>query len=137
MPILCMSYDPSGTLIATGSADKTVKVYDIEKGHCTHLFRSHSDVIQRLYFHPDLNQLKLFSSSDDHSICVYDLRDSECIAIYKEHYRLPTSLSITDNGYILASGGKDKVRIMTYLYKFVFNLVILYYVVFYTHSCCI
>ena len=36
MPVLCMSYDPTGTLVATGSADRSVRVWDMLGGYCTH-----------------------------------------------------------------------------------------------------
>lgn len=36
LPVLTMEVDPTGTLVATGSADRTVRVWDIEKGHLTH-----------------------------------------------------------------------------------------------------
>ena len=36
MPILSMSYDPSSTLVATGSADRVVRVWDVPRGYCTH-----------------------------------------------------------------------------------------------------
>ena len=36
MPVLCMAYDPTGTLVATGSADRSVRVWDIKGGFCTH-----------------------------------------------------------------------------------------------------
>jgi WD40 repeat protein len=31
MPVLAMTYDPTGTLVATGSADRSVRVWDIGK----------------------------------------------------------------------------------------------------------
>jgi U3 small nucleolar RNA-associated protein 13 len=52
MPVQCMVYDPTGTLVATGSADRTVRVWDIERGYCTHHFRDHTDVVRSLVFHP-------------------------------------------------------------------------------------
>ena len=52
MPVQCMVYDPTGTLVATGSADRTVRVWDIERGYCTHHFRDHLDVVRSLLFHP-------------------------------------------------------------------------------------
>jgi U3 small nucleolar RNA-associated protein 13 len=36
MPVLTMAYDPSGTLVASGSADRTVRVWDVSGGYCTH-----------------------------------------------------------------------------------------------------
>ena len=35
-PIMAMTFDPSSTLLATGSADSTVKVWDCTRNYCTH-----------------------------------------------------------------------------------------------------
>ncbi len=111
MPILCMEYDPTGTLVATGSADRTVRVWDIVKGYCTHSFTVHSDIVKTVYFHPDSQRLQLFSTSDDNTIAMYDLRDSQCVAQFKDHFSLPTALAFSPDGYTLVSSGRDKVRI--------------------------
>ena len=44
-PVLCMSFDSTSTLLATGSADSTIKIWDIEKKYCTHNLRGHQGVI--------------------------------------------------------------------------------------------
>lgn len=115
MPILTMDFDPSGTLVATGSADKTVKVWDILKGYCTHSFSNHTDVVKLVKFHPNSERLMLFSTSDDNTICVYDLRDSKCLAIFKDHVSLPVDLAVVFDGYTLASAGRDKVYTLSLL----------------------
>lgn len=56
MPILAMAYDTTGTLVATGSADRSVRVWDIARGYCTHSFKDHTNVVQTVYFHPDPNR---------------------------------------------------------------------------------
>jgi U3 small nucleolar RNA-associated protein 13 len=109
MPILAMDFDPSSTLVATGSADHTVKVWDILKGYCTHSFTTHSDIVKVVRFHPDQDKLTLFSSSDDNSICMYDLRSSQCVAQFRDHVSLPSCLTLTSDGGILVSSGRDKV----------------------------
>lgn len=109
MPVLTMAYDPSGSLVATGSADKTIKVWDMEQGHCTHIFKDHSDIVQRIYFHPVRNDLRLFSSGDDNTVRIYDLHDSICVAAFKDHMSLPTALVVAENGHVLVTGGRDKV----------------------------
>ena len=51
-PVLVMDTDPTQTFVATGSADSTVKVWDIRKGYCTHNFKGHAGIITALAFHP-------------------------------------------------------------------------------------
>lgn len=83
MPVLTMAYDSTGTLIATGSADRTVRVWDVEKGYCTHNFRDHTDIVQTVYFHPDPNRLLLFSCSEDTTIRIFDLLDNSSVACFR------------------------------------------------------
>jgi U3 small nucleolar RNA-associated protein 13 len=109
MPVLAMAYDPTGTLIATGSADRTVRVWDVARGYCTHNFRDHTDIIQSVYFHPDPNRLLLFSCSEDKSIMIFDLIDNVSVACFKDHMSLPTGIALSPDGYIMASAGRDKV----------------------------
>ena len=49
-PVVTAAVDRTGTLIATGSADGAIKVWDIKGGYVTHTFRGHSGVISALYF---------------------------------------------------------------------------------------
>ena len=41
-PVLALEYDNTGTLLATGSSDRTVKVWDVVGGYCTHNLRGHT-----------------------------------------------------------------------------------------------
>lgn len=49
-PVIISAIDSTGTLLATGSADGTVKVWDIRRGYITHTFHGHSGVISALHF---------------------------------------------------------------------------------------
>ena len=109
MPILCMNYDNSGSLVATGSSDGSVRVWDIAKGYCTHSFKDHLDVVVLVKFHPNPNQLQVFSTSEDSTIRIYDLIDSKCIMTFRDHMSVPTDISFSCDGYMMASSGRDKV----------------------------
>lgn len=49
-PIVTIATDRTGTLVATGGTDGTVKVWDIRAGYVTHTFRAHTQVISALHF---------------------------------------------------------------------------------------
>ena len=49
-PVVTSAIDATGTLLATGGADGTVKVWDIRQGFTTHTFHGHSGVISALHF---------------------------------------------------------------------------------------
>eukprot|EP01031_Cornospumella_fuschlensis_P043773 gene43773-53531_t len=108
MPILCMEYDSTGTLVATGSADRTVRVWDIAKGYCTHNFTGHTDLVRTVLFQVVDKQLYLLSTSDDASIRIFDLAQSSTVAVFNEHVGLPTSLAVGKSANVLISAGRDK-----------------------------
>merc|ERR1711871_965103 len=76
MPVLCMEFHSSGLFVATGSADRTVRIWDLSRGHCTHIYRDHVDIVQQIKFYPNQNEYLLFSSGDDARLNVYDLYSS-------------------------------------------------------------
>ena len=45
-PISTMDFDCTSTLLATGSSDSTIKVWDIEKQYCTHNLKGHTGVVR-------------------------------------------------------------------------------------------
>lgn len=62
-PVLNMDFDPTGTLVAMGCGDGSIKVYDADQHYYTHHFSSaHTGKIQVVKFHPQKGQLLLFTS---------------------------------------------------------------------------
>ncbi|CAM9900249.1 unnamed protein product [Discosporangium mesarthrocarpum] len=109
LQVLCMDYDSTGTLVGTGSADRMVKVFDVEGGYCTHSFRGHTAIITLLTFHPDPKQLLLVSASEDSTLRVWDLRKQVCMGVLEAHLSLVTSAAFLGGGDIMVSGGRDRV----------------------------
>jgi WD40 repeat protein len=116
MPVTCMTYDLSGSFVATGSSDSSVRVWDVAKGYCTHNFKDHAGVIQGVRFHPDEDRLLLVSLCEDAGVRSFDLRDSACLCTLQEHMSTPTGVAFSIDGYIMVSCSRDKVR---YLYTHV------------------
>jgi len=61
-PVSSMAFDSTSTLLATGGADATVKVWDVVRQYCTNNMRQHSGVVRYLqhFFSLLLNLLLLF-----------------------------------------------------------------------------
>ena len=67
------AYDSTGTVVATGGADRIVHVYDIRRGYCTHALRGHGSPVHLAVFHPVPSRLQLFSAAEDRTIRAWDL----------------------------------------------------------------
>ena len=76
-PITCLTYDPTDTLVASGSTDQTIKIWDIENRYCTHNLRGHEGVITIVKFHPQPGKLQLFSASNDCTVRLWDLKQKK------------------------------------------------------------
>nr|XP_039264607.1 transducin beta-like protein 3 [Styela clava] len=109
-PILCMDFDATSTLLATGSSDSTIKIWDMLHQYCTHNLRGSQGVISVVKFHP--HDLQLFSASNDYVIRIWNLHTSRCICLLNGHVSAVTSLSFitkTESQISLISGGRDSV----------------------------
>lgn len=60
--------------LASGSADETVKIWDIESAHCARTLEHHSGKVQSVNFHPSAAE-KLVSGSFDRTVHLVDVRD--------------------------------------------------------------
>lgn len=118
-PIITMSADPTGTLIATGSSDGIIKVWDAARAHCTHVFKGHGGVISAFAWHiPSRNEEnispRLVSAADDTRIRVWNLSSRQCEAVLEGHTSVVRGLAVTDDGQKLFSAGRDQtLRIWT------------------------
>lgn len=108
-PIADCTVDSTGALLATSSADRSVKVFDVDGGYCTHVFKGHSGVVLRVIFHPDPNRLQVISAGDDAEVRVWDLNERSCTFVLKGHFSAVTGLAVSPDGWTLLSAGRDKV----------------------------
>ncbi len=106
-PVLAMDFDASGHLVATGSADSTIKCWDVRAGHATHNFKGHSGIISTVKFHP--KKLFLASGSDDCKVKVWDLKTKSCMYTLTSHVSVIRDLDYSPCGHFLFSGARDKV----------------------------
>ncbi|KAL4239924.1 Transducin (beta)-like 3 [Mactra antiquata] len=104
-----MTFDPTSTLLATGSADSTVKVWDIEKQYCTHNLKGHQGIISTVGFHPDISRLLLYTAGEDYRLRVWNLLNSKCIAEVSAHYSMITSVCFSEDGSKVFTSGRDAV----------------------------
>jgi len=108
-PVSSLAFDPSVTLLASGSADHTTKVWDIVRGYYTHNFRGHTGVVRLTAFHPNPEKLQLVTAAEDYTVKIWDLSTSALITSSQCHTSLVTSVAFADNGETMYSGGKDNV----------------------------
>lgn len=107
--VLAMAFDSSSTLLATGSSDTTIKIYDVVKMYYTHNFKGSQCSVSVLKFHPNTEKLSLISASVDGKIYMWDLQTSKCVSVLDGHYSPVTSLEFSRDA--LVSAGRDKILV--------------------------
>ncbi|OJJ41099.1 hypothetical protein ASPWEDRAFT_167132 [Aspergillus wentii DTO 134E9] len=101
-PVVTTAVDSTGTLLATGGADGTIKVWDIRGGYVTHTFHGHGGVVSALcFFEVSAQDADQSSSKKKKSKKISDDSDDEDMGDAN-----------TTAGFRLASGSEEgKVRV--------------------------
>jgi F-box/WD-40 domain protein MET30 len=102
--VMCLQFDEH--IVATGSYDATIKIWDIESGKEIRTLRGHTSGVRCLQF----DGSKLISGSLDHTLRVWNWRTGECVRTLTGHSDGVISLNFA--GTMLVSGSVDEtVRI--------------------------
>lgn len=109
MPMLDLAWDSTGSMVATASADRSVRVWNTRRNHLTHQFQGHSHIVLRTAFHPNPQRLMLASSGEDGEVRLWDLQQNKCIAALKNHMSGVPALCFLPGSDLLVSGGRDKM----------------------------
>eukprot|EP01028_Stygiella_incarcerata_P004811 TRINITY_DN208_c0_g1_i1.p1 TRINITY_DN208_c0_g1~~TRINITY_DN208_c0_g1_i1.p1 ORF type:complete len:854 (-),score=256.52 TRINITY_DN208_c0_g1_i1:31-2592(-) len=111
LPVVSMNYDPSGALLATGSTDGTVRVWDMERSYLTHDLHGHHDgVVSLVQFHPIPQTLVLFSCGfEDNTVCMWDLVTKTITYKVTGHGAHITSISFfPSDPFVMCCGSRDR-----------------------------
>jgi WD40 repeat protein len=118
--LYCISYNPSGTLLAAGDINNLIRIWDPEAAFRTGVDGypqpvmefSHSGIpdsyqalVWDLTFSPD-NSL-LVSAGGDKIVNIWEVVSGELSTSLKNHSKAVTSLVISADGHILVSGSLD------------------------------
>jgi len=80
----------TGPFLASGSRDKTIKIWDVTTGLCVLSLSGHDNWVRGLVFHPGGKYL--LSAADDKTLRVWDLRHRRCLKTLEAHQHFCTSL---------------------------------------------
>jgi RNA polymerase sigma factor (sigma-70 family) len=99
-------FSPDNRLLATGSYDHTVRVWDVARRQVRFVLRGHTECVPGVAFSPDGRTLA--SASWDHTVRLWDLAAGEEKAILRGHADKVDSVAFAPDGKFLASGSWDK-----------------------------
>lgn len=101
-----VAFAPDGVTLATGSDDKTIKLWNLPTGKEIYTLKGHTQWIWTVAFSPD--GVTLASGSADKTIKLWNLATGKEIRTLKQHSQGVTSVAFSPDGRFLASGSLDK-----------------------------
>ena len=107
--VLPVVFSPDGQIVASGSKDKSIQLWNVETGQSIRTLTGHSDKVQSLAFSPD--QQWLASGSEDNSIRLWQISDGKLLKkINNPHHGRHKgfySLAFHPQGHWLAAANWD------------------------------
>ena len=113
--VMCLQFYDN--ILATGSYDSTIKIWDIESGNELRTLRGHTMGIRCLQF----DDTKLISGSLDKQIRVWNWRTGECISTYTGHMAGVVTLHF-DSSVLVAGSIDNTAKIWNFEDKSTFTL---------------
>ncbi|GAA5883294.1 hypothetical protein JCM3774_004139, partial [Rhodotorula dairenensis] len=106
----CLSFHPNSLYLATGSSDRTCRLWDVQKGHCVRVFIGHRAAVQVVKVSPDGRYLA--SAGDDGLILLWSLATGQRVKTFWGHAGAGAgviqSLTWSCESTVLVSGGSDE-----------------------------
>jgi WD40 repeat protein len=96
-----VAYSPDGTIIATASSDKTIKLWDASSRRLLNNLEGHSGAVASIDFSP--NGRLLASGGGDKEVNIWDVKSGRVIQKLRGHESAINSVAFSPNGKILAT----------------------------------
>jgi WD40 repeat protein len=101
-----VSFSPDGSLLASGSEDKTIKLWRVADGLEVRTLTGPTNWVRSVSFSPDGRLLA--SGSVDNTIKLWRVADGSLVRTLTGHTGFVFSVSFSPDGSLLASGSEDK-----------------------------
>ena len=101
-----IKYSPDGKILASASADRTIKLWNTENGKLITTIKELQAAINSISFSSD-NQF-LVLGNEDNTVKVWDIRQEKVVATLKDHTDSIETVLVSPNNKYIVSAGHDK-----------------------------
>ena len=108
--IFGVAFSPDGKRLATCSADRSIRVFNVETGAQELLIEDHADWVMDVAWSPD--GTKLASASRDKTSKLFDAKTGDSLVTFPAHAEVVYGVTFSPDGQqILTSGRDNKIRV--------------------------
>ncbi len=99
-----LGFSPDSTLLASGSGDTTIKIWNVSSGTLVKTLTEHTDAVNSVKI--SLNGQILASASDDSSIILWNVSSGAVIRTLNGHNRRVWSVDFSNDGRLVSGEGE-------------------------------
>ena len=100
------AFTPNGQRVLTAADDKTMRLWDLETGHCLCVFEGHTGEINNIAWSAD--GCRALSASDDRTLRLWDIETRHCLCVLEGHMNRVCSVAWAADGGRAVSGSSDQ-----------------------------
>ncbi len=104
--VAAVAYSPNGDRIATASADKLARTFDVKTSRELVTFKGHDDAVAAVQFHPDGKLLA--TGSYDHTAAIWDAASGKLLHRLVGHKGAVMSVAFSPDKTTVATAGIDQ-----------------------------
>jgi WD40 repeat protein len=101
-----LAYSPDGKFVVSGSADSSIKIWDLEKGRETFTLPEHEGPVRSVAYSPDGK--RIVSGSADYTVRLWDAGTGEELKALTGHSNVVNAVAYSPDGRFFVSGSTDR-----------------------------